>query len=98
MVISEQNMGGSALFKIPYWDHTFTVMNNCYQQEKSNVGFFHILWQLAKEPTKKVWEYTLSSYKVPPWEHQDSCNSFEASPVESGCQRQPGHPLVCGDP
>lgn len=53
VVISEQNMGGSALFKIPYWDHTFTAMNNCYHQDKSNVGFFHLLWQLAKEPTKK---------------------------------------------
>lgn len=85
VVISGQNMGGSALFKIPYWDHTFTAMNNCYQQEKSNVGFFHILWQLAKEPTKKVWEYTLHTRC--PHGNTRIAAIHEASPVERGCHR-----------
>lgn len=58
---------------------------------------FIIFGHWPKNLLEKTWELSFHM-KRPQQEHQDNCNSFEASPVERGCQRQPGHPQVCGDP
>lgn len=90
-----QNCSGSpnGIFYFTEW--IIVVSKNC---QKSYVGFFHILWQLSKEPTK-MFESTLPfSYKVPHWNTRQL--QFILGPIyrKRLLQGQPGHPLVCGKP